>query len=444
MASLADYAPTEAPNRTSERGPSPWVTALLTVLTPGLGHVYIGQARRGITLFVLVMIADTLLMFAMMGVLARFWMFAVSLGAVARALAVHHGRCRHTARLSDAGPSRSIGYNRWPIYAGAFVLAWLVIRGPLHLRRPCQGDRPAASLNAATPSMEPTLRVGEYCLADATYYRNRQPSRGEVVVYVHPKQAGLHIIKRIVAVEGDRVARQGRACDRQRDGGRGALCRSRRHPTRSSPMCPKRRVPAGHVFVLGDNRANSVDSRDTVAHGPVPVTNLIGRATDIAISRALGPHGPLDRNAEQSLRRRRARGGDARSGVFSLKSSNLRLFQTIPQFQIQSRRDHDGQSHPHHRHAARKQQEHDPAQHRSEHENAGHGSQGKNDPGRKHRDQKQEENKPAVALGIVHRVPPGRARRIDRDRGEQNCHTRDQSQHRDRSDDHDDLTGRIR
>src|SRR5207237_713879 len=74
--SLADYAPTQADAR---RGPSPLVAALLTVLTPGLGHLYIGQARRGITLFVLVMIADTLLMFAMMGVLARFWMFATCL-----------------------------------------------------------------------------------------------------------------------------------------------------------------------------------------------------------------------------------------------------------------------------------------------------------------------------------------------------------------------------
>src|SRR5882672_11185558 len=75
--SLADYAPAHAEAR---RGPSPFVAALLTVLTPGLGHLYTGRAPRGITLFVLVMIAATrLLMFAMMGVLARFWMFAVSL-----------------------------------------------------------------------------------------------------------------------------------------------------------------------------------------------------------------------------------------------------------------------------------------------------------------------------------------------------------------------------
>ena len=50
---------------------------------------------------------------------------------------------------------------------------------------------------------------------------------------------------------------------------------------------PEIRVPAGHVFVLGGNRSIAVDSRDAVAHGPVPVKNLIGRVTDIAFSRHL-------------------------------------------------------------------------------------------------------------------------------------------------------------
>src|SRR5262245_914837 len=186
MASLADYAPTQSGRQANERrGPSPWVTALLTVLTPGLGHVYIGQPRRGIILFVLVMIADTLVMFAMMGVLARFWMFAVSLAMLlALWLFIMGDAILRASRMREMPQ----GYNRWPIYAGAFVLACLVFAAPcffaIHAKATGQ-----LLLNSATDSMEPTLRAGEYFLADATYYRTRQPSRGEMVVYIHPKRA---------------------------------------------------------------------------------------------------------------------------------------------------------------------------------------------------------------------------------------------------------------
>src|SRR5438876_9470145 len=118
---FADYARAEANAPTTQRsGPSPWVTALLTALTPGLGHLYIGQGRRGILLFILVMIADTLLMFAMMGVLARFWMFAVSLALLVGLWAyIMVDATLRAHRMRDYPYQR---YNRWTTYAGAFVL----------------------------------------------------------------------------------------------------------------------------------------------------------------------------------------------------------------------------------------------------------------------------------------------------------------------------------
>src|SRR5437660_12565723 len=118
MALVAHYAPADA---REQHGPSPWLAALLTVLTPGLGHLYIGQARRGITLFILVMVADTLLMFAMMGVLARFWMFAVSLGLLLGLwLYIMVDAVHRAQRMRDYPYER---YHRWTTYAGAFLLA---------------------------------------------------------------------------------------------------------------------------------------------------------------------------------------------------------------------------------------------------------------------------------------------------------------------------------
>src|SRR2546430_4545015 len=118
--SLADYAPSQAAD---QRAPSPWAAALLSVLTPGLGHVYIGQAARGIFYFALIMVADTLLISAMMGVLARFWMFAVSVGLLLAVwLFIMLDAALRAYRMTDQ-PKRS--YNKWWVYPGAFALAWL-------------------------------------------------------------------------------------------------------------------------------------------------------------------------------------------------------------------------------------------------------------------------------------------------------------------------------
>jgi signal peptidase I len=274
MSSVADWPAAE---RREWRGPSPWVATLLSVLTPGLGHFYIGQARRGIVLFALILVADVLLMFALMGVLARFWMFATSLVLLLGLWCfILIDATLRAARMRDY-PQH--GYNWWPIYAGAFIVACVVTAVP------CIYGANASSLGhlgvfrAASSSMEPTLRHHEYFLADSTYYHNHQPSRGDVAVYVPPQQAGRHYIKRIVAVEGDRIAiKGGRAVVNGMLGAEPYVDPSA--PDAAAANMPETRVPAGHVFVLGDNRADRVDSRDMV-----PVSNLVGRVTDIAFSR---------------------------------------------------------------------------------------------------------------------------------------------------------------
>ena len=150
-----------------------------------------------------------------------------------------------------------------------------------------------------TPSMVPSLIPGDVYVADLTPGTPRPPQPGEIVLFRPPRAGapGLYI-KRVVATAGSSVAVvAGRlvvdGIDRSFDppgsaaqlhdeelGGlryRVEVDRGRL-PLDYGPV----RVPAGHVFVLGDSRARSVDSR---SFGPVPVASIRGRALRVLWSR---------------------------------------------------------------------------------------------------------------------------------------------------------------
>ena len=119
-------------------------------------------------------------------------------------------------------------------------------------------------------SMEPTLHHGERVLVFKLSYRWRAPRPGEIVVFRPPQQPGGEYIKRVIAGAGSTVwLEDGRV---YRDG----------HPVPEPYVTfpdradlPPTEVPPGTVFVLGDNRPSSYDSR---SFGPVPVDRLDGRA----------------------------------------------------------------------------------------------------------------------------------------------------------------------
>ena len=128
--------------------------------------------------------------------------------------------------------------------------------------------------------MTPTLRPGETFLADVLYFRRHAPQRGDVVVFDRPKQPGVRSIMRVVALGGDRVSvLRGRTVVNgtplnERYAGAG-------DPAASINTTGEWSVPQGAVFLLGDNRSNSADSR---RYGPVPIGSLVGRATEVVVS----------------------------------------------------------------------------------------------------------------------------------------------------------------
>jgi signal peptidase I len=121
-------------------------------------------------------------------------------------------------------------------------------------------------------SMIPTLRVGDRVLVNKFIYRFTEPERGDIVVFESVEGDSQDLIKRVVAVPGDTIAvRRGKVVlngERQRE-----PYVNNRYPDRS--FSPPTTVPKGHVFVMGDNRANSRDSR---FFGPVPKKKIEGEA----------------------------------------------------------------------------------------------------------------------------------------------------------------------
>jgi signal peptidase I len=192
-------------------------------------------------------------------------------------------------------------------------------------------------------SMEPTLLVGDYLFVSKFSYGfsryslpfglplipgpgrflQQEPHRGDVVVFKLPKDNSTDYIKRLIGLPGDRIQVQkgvlyinGEPCKRERvtehngtylfhssEGNTIAmdeywetLPNGVRHlialigDERPIENTPEWTVPAGHYFMMGDDRDNSSDSRypgaltDNPGPGFVPAENLVGHAQFIFFS----------------------------------------------------------------------------------------------------------------------------------------------------------------
>ncbi|KAH8289629.1 hypothetical protein KR054_008455 [Drosophila jambulina] len=108
------------------------------------------------------------------------------------------------------------------------------------------------------PSMEPTLYSDNVLLTErvSKHWRSYRP--GDIIIAISPINAGQFICKRIVAVSGDPVLTQ----KPHPIENEGAAASSKK------PLMVRDYVPRGYVWIEGDNKANSSDSR---YYGPIPI-----------------------------------------------------------------------------------------------------------------------------------------------------------------------------
>ena len=173
---------------------------------------------------------------------------------------------RERTRSERVGGEKSI-LRQWLEALGLALIVALLLRGFAF-----------QAFKIPSSSMMPTLQVGDHVLVDKLRYGFRNPlwngwllrfaapAPGDVIVFVFPVDPTKDFVKRVIAVEGEEVEIRDKhvLVDGQaRDAGRPYFVEGRHGTDREGPRdnFGPVKVPKANVFVLGDNRDRSFDSR---------------------------------------------------------------------------------------------------------------------------------------------------------------------------------------
>lgn len=254
-------APTES--RVGSRWRKPIVACVLSFLSPGLGQLLNHEAWKG------TLMAASLPALSMLAGFTRVFLWfkpavAFFTAVIAWRILICADAFRGARRRAE---SKGVFRRRWPIFvvAGALIILFSLIPSTKYFLHKFGYFRAYAIPSA---SMCPTICVGDRIIADMDAFRSTLPRRGDIILLDFHSEHQPLFIKRVVGVAGDVVSQNkgailvnGRPFMETDPPGGCAKAGGEIPEGGGAPSFNSVRVEPGSYFVVGDNSANSYDSR---------------------------------------------------------------------------------------------------------------------------------------------------------------------------------------
>lgn len=260
---------------------SRWGAALLSILTTsGLAQLYNVQPRKAALFFA-----------ANVAVLAAFELTGVATSFCGYAAITLVGILILIVSFIDAiknsGSEVQLKwFNRWYIYMIYFVAILVLLVG---VRMNVE------AFNMPASSMNPTILSGEKFIVDKHVKARQGLYRGDIIVFLYPVSRDKKFIKRLIGLPGDRIRTEGTDLYLNGEKIPHTVVKSENDLFITSEVLGEHHytvqyypyhnypdqdyvVPDGQLFVMGDNRDNSADSREW---GFVPMSDVLGKPTFI-------------------------------------------------------------------------------------------------------------------------------------------------------------------
>jgi signal peptidase I len=256
-----------APSDLLESTPNPQprrrrlIAIILSTLVPGLGQLALGQRWQSYLFFVLTATIGALYWFARLPQSYRGWVFllfaAIALWMIAASHAAvsRHPGCHHVSSwwlilvLPVAFLSGIVFSNLGLVSSGFHIYG------------------------IPSTSMEPTIARGDHIVADLRYFRRHPISKGDIVLFKHE---GTVFVKRVMALGGSTIWGEDTVVHVDDETLNEPYVSHNGYPQEQLDNFGPITVPAGKLFVMGDNREVSLDSR-TSEYGPIDAVTVIGK-----------------------------------------------------------------------------------------------------------------------------------------------------------------------